>query len=235
MNYSHLGAFHHLIESSDTLRCVQKDLEHRYVYVNPAWMKCFGHTPQSALNLIGKTAWDLFPKWRARRYIREEKEVMEKEITMDYQEYTLNAEGVLEAWRTYKNPWYKNDKVAGYINLGMKLDDPIETRQDKIPKELSELIKTMNSDLTIKELAESMGVSRRTYERKFREFTDESPQKFRQRYQIIKAKNLLKQGHKIIEVASKCGFSDQSYFIKIFKRYETLTPKKYQSEHLNES
>jgi AraC-like DNA-binding protein len=31
----------------------------------------------------------------------------------------------------------------------------------------------------------------------------------------------------IIEIAVACGYSDQSYFTKVFKKYTGLTPRQY--------
>ena len=49
------------------------------------------------------------------------------------------------------------------------------------------------------------------------------------------AKLLLKQGYSVCAVASRCGFSSPSYFIKIFRRYTHETPLRFQWDRLAES
>ena len=47
---------------------------------------------------------------------------------------------------------------------------------------------------------------------------------------IIAAKNLLKKGYSVTEVALMLGYSSDSHFISVFKRETGTTPKKYAFE-----
>ena len=43
-----------------------------------------------------------------------------------------------------------------------------------------------------------------------------------------KAEDLIAQGeHKIYEIAEMVGYHDQSYFIRVFKKYYGMTPNVY--------
>ena len=44
---------------------------------------------------------------------------------------------------------------------------------------------------------------------------------------IEKSKALLSEGVPIAETARRCGFSDQSYFTKVFRQLEGTTPLRY--------
>ncbi|MBP3665235.1 MAG: AraC family transcriptional regulator [Tyzzerella sp.] len=33
----------------------------------------------------------------------------------------------------------------------------------------------------------------------------------------------------VTEVAYRCDFNDSAYFVKVFKKYKSITPKKYRS------
>jgi AraC-like DNA-binding protein len=45
---------------------------------------------------------------------------------------------------------------------------------------------------------------------------------------IDKGKELLKRTDKsIVQTCLECGFSDQSYFTKVFQRYTGFTPREY--------
>lgn len=210
------------------MRFVVKDVQHRYLYVNRVWQESLGFSDKSVKNLIGKTALDIFPKWRANRYILEEREVMENGKVFDYEEYALNADGVIERWRTIKTAWVRDGTVVGYINMGTKLGLALEKKQDQLPQVVREMVKYACSGDSIDTIALQMGVSRRTMERRFKEIMNETPQQFRLKCKIAKAKQLLAKGWKVAEVANKCGFNDQSHFSKVFGKLVGMSPKKYQ-------
>lgn len=210
------------------MRFVVKDLEHRYVYVNRVWQECLGYSDEAVKKVIGKTALDLFPKWRADRYIREEKEVMQGRRVFDYEEYAMNADGVIERWRTVKAPWVIDGEVVGYTNMGTKLGLELEKKQDQLPEVVKEIVKHACEADSIDDIAKRMGVSRRTLERRFKEIMNETPQQFRLRCKIAMAKQLLAKGYKVIDVSEQCGFNDQSHFSKVFGKLVGKSPKKYQ-------
>lgn len=220
----------HLLGLVDSMRFVVKDREHRYLYVNRIWQESFGYTDENAEKVLGKTANELFPKWRAQRYIEEEEVVMRERLVQDYEEYQFNADGVVERWRTIKAPWVVDDEVIGYINLGISMGGALERRQDQLPPLVQELMKRACTHQSIDDICKELGVSRRTFERRFRAVMNETPQQFRLKCRLVKAKQLLVDGGKVIEVAEECGFNDQSHFSRAFSKFTGLSPKKFQSQ-----
>ena len=60
-------------------------------------------------------------------------------------------------------------------------------------------------------------------ERTGRTFTDLMAQ-----YRVDRAKTMLRRtGKSIVQIAMECGFEDQSYFSRVFKRYTGTTPRSY--------
>ena len=218
----------HFFGVVENIRFVVKDREHRYVYVNRVWQESFAYTDDDVNKLLGKTARDLFPQWRAERYMNEEDVVMREEKVFDYEEYLLNADGVLERWRTIKAPWVVAGEVIGFINLGARMGLVLEQRKDELPSIVSAVLEHACSSKTIEEIAQSMGVSRRTMERRFQEIMNESPKQFRVRCRLAKAKKLLTRGNKVSAVSEACGFNDQSHFSRVFRKHTGTSPKKYQ-------
>jgi AraC-like DNA-binding protein len=129
----------------------------------------------------------LFPKWRAQRYIEEEEVVMRERLVQDYEEYQFNADGVVERWRTIKAPWVVDDEVIGYINLGISMGGALERRQDQLPPLVQELMKRACTHQSIDDICKELGVSRRTFERRFRAVMNETPQQFRLKCRLVKA------------------------------------------------
>ena len=164
----------HFFGVVENIRFVVKDREHRYVYVNRVWQESFAYTDDDVNKLLGKTARDLFPQWRAERYMNEEDVVMREEKVFDYEEYLLNADGVLERWRTIKAPWVVGGEVIGFINLGARMGLVLEQRKDELPSIVHAVLEHACSSKTIEEIAQSMGVSRRTMERRFQEIMNTS-------------------------------------------------------------
>jgi len=226
-----IGPLQYLLESTKDMRCVIKDREHRYLFVSPSWFESFRQFSRE--DVLGKTASELFPKWRAERYLREERRVMEEALVYDYLEYSINSDGEVEQWRTVKAPWIENGEIVGYSNLGTRFDaSPEEHRQDQIPDIVKAIARHACDELSIDEIADKNNISRRTLERKFKEAMRQTPLQFRTHCKIIHAKRLLGKGEELSDVANRCGFSDQSHFTKVFAHHEGVTPKKYQQSVL---
>ena len=56
-----------------------------------------------------------------------------------------------------------------------------------------------------------------------------------QQEKIIEGENLLKYSeHEVATISSYLGFSSQSYFNTVFKKYTGMTPAKYRAVHQRE-
>ncbi len=76
-------------------------------------------------------------------------------------------------------------------------------------------------------LAEEVGLSRRHFERKFRELTGLSPALFCRLIKFRKAVNLSAKHLSLTEIGIESGYYDQSHFIRDFKKFAGLSPKFY--------
>ena len=90
-----------------------------------------------------------------------------------------------------------------------------------------------NSDLSLSEIAKRCGLSECYFRRLFLEYSGESPQSFRQRYRIEKAKQLLLSDEQLSigEIAEMLHFSDIYHFSKTFKKLCGVSPSKFVSEN----
>ena len=79
---------------------------------------------------------------------------------------------------------------------------------------------------SIEEIAKMCAVSSGCFRRLFSEYAGVSPSVYRIRNKMEKAKVLLESGTCTVgEVSEKLGFSDVSYFSRLFKKYMGITPK----------
>jgi len=83
-------------------------------------------------------------------------------------------------------------------------------------------------DVTLEEIASSASISVGTCLRTFKKFMSKSPIKFLNEYRLGKASEMLSSSDlNVVDVASLCGFSDESYFIRSFSSMFSMTPGAY--------
>jgi AraC-like DNA-binding protein len=81
------------------------------------------------------------------------------------------------------------------------------------------------SPLTLEDLADEAAMSPEYFSRVFHKVTGKAPINYLNYYRIECAAELLRATKKqVIEIALLCGFNDVSYFVKLFKRYKSVTP-----------
>jgi signal transduction histidine kinase/DNA-binding response OmpR family regulator len=82
--------------------------------------------------------------------------------------------------------------------------------------------------ISSKTIAHHLGVSKGHLSRSFRQEMDLTPTKYLNRYRVQRAKELLAAGDtSVTEVAMAVGFSDASYFSRIFRREVGIPPTDY--------
>ncbi|MBK1832595.1 AraC family transcriptional regulator [Roseibacillus ishigakijimensis] len=215
-----LGPLGAVLHQAEGLRLVIKDREHRYLHVNEGWMESVGRSEPA--EVLGKTVFDLFPLWRARRYYEEEVTVMEEERTIDtFEELNLVEGGRKQMWRSLKAPRRDSSgQVTGMIIVGMLIDPDLLRQRltDRRPSLVEWMERHACDTLTMEEMAAELKMSRRKLERYFRDNTGMSPGQYRLRCRLMRAKELLRHSEKsLITIANDCGFHDQSHFTKVFK------------------
>ncbi len=89
-----------------------------------------------------------------------------------------------------------------------------------------------NTGIRINRLAQKAGMSRRTFERRFKNATGDSPLQYVQRVRIESAKQLLAKGSKTFdEITYHVGYEDRSTFGRVFKKSTGLSPHVYKNKY----
>ncbi len=89
---------------------------------------------------------------------------------------------------------------------------------------------TFSKALDIDEVADRFHVSRRTFERRFKRATGDTPLGYVHRVRIEAAKKLLENDAlSVEEISFQVGYEDSGFFRKIFKRKTSLTPTEYRN------
>ena len=92
--------------------------------------------------------------------------------------------------------------------------------------------KNLHQKLSIDAIAKMAYVSKSNFFKMFKQELGLSPNEFIIHERIKKAKELLSQQNSVSETAFSTGFSDTTYFIRVFKQVEGVTPKIFQNKKI---
>jgi AraC-like DNA-binding protein/mannose-6-phosphate isomerase-like protein (cupin superfamily) len=82
---------------------------------------------------------------------------------------------------------------------------------------------------TVSEAAHFAGMSREAFSRRFRRLHGMPPQAFQLLEKLNDARQLLRRGDPIADVAAQTGFADQSHLGRLFRRAFGVTPGRYRA------
>lgn len=105
----------------------------------------------------------------------------------------------------------------------VRLSPEVIVALDLIHERISETI-------SVKDLADYLHISVSTFERKFKKNLGLTPRAYIFKRKLALAAALLAQGGSVKEVCERCGFSDDSNFIVLFRRNFGMTPLKYKKQ-----
>lgn len=115
-----------------------------------------------------------------------------------------------------------------YYNPAPKNPPRNHRRTVQLKTALEFMESSYHTQLSLKEMADSVHMSPKYFCRFFQEMTHRTPVDYLNYYRIERAcYQLLTTDQSITEVAYNSGFNDLSYFIKTFKKYKGITPKQY--------
>jgi AraC-like DNA-binding protein len=106
-------------------------------------------------------------------------------------------------------------------------------RDERFLKEVIRVVedKMADTDFNIDLVAESLAMSQKTFYRKFKSLTGQTPVEFVRDMRMQRAKQLLDDGgDNISEVAYKVGFSNPKYFSTCFREKYHVSPSEYARE-----
>jgi AraC family transcriptional regulator len=91
----------------------------------------------------------------------------------------------------------------------------------------------MEEDLSLNEMAQSVGLSTAHFARMFRKSTGQTPHQFVLRQRIERAKAMLRAPEaRVLDVAVACGFKTQQHFAQVFRDVCRVSPTEYRQDFL---
>src|SRR5256886_2910888 len=115
---------------------------------------------------------------------------------------------------------------------------PVETYRGGLGsarlRRIKELVHVkMEDDLSLDEMAQSVGLSAAHFGRMFRKSTGETPHQFVLRQRIERAKAMLRTPDaRVLDVALACGFKTQQHFAQVFRDVCGISPTAYRQDFL---
>lgn len=161
--------------------------------------------------------------------------VIETYKTENYEALQPLFEEIYRVWMTNGRDRYYNATALLYEIFAFLMKDCTlsETSEIRTVSEAKHIMQRdyADSDLSVKQIAERLGVSGEYLRRIFKENENTSPKKYLQDLRIRRATSLLTSGYySVKQVAEKCGFADEKYFSTAFKRSTGIQPTKYRYE-----
>ena len=94
------------------------------------------------------------------------------------------------------------------------------------------IFKSTSEMISLEDLAASANISRSEAGRCFQKYYADTPMSYLIRYRLQQAQRLLLTSTlSVKEISCKCGFSDSSYFVKVFRKHMKQTPSEYRKTY----
>ena len=146
-----------------------------------------------------------------------------------------------ESWKAVSDePFDYENRVRYYLSLALRLlstqcvgGRTKVSQQEQIASErMKQMLRFVEEhyaeELTVQLIAGSVALSESACLRSFRQMLGITPIQYVKQYRVEKAAELLRSPRlKTGEIGAECGFTDGSYFIKIFREIKHCTPKEY--------
>ncbi len=122
------------------------------------------------------------------------------------------------------------NKLTQLIQWNGKMDGA-SSREPKLQEIDQYIIENLSENVTSTDVAAHLYMNPSYFSRYFKRLTGENFTDYFHRFKIGVAAKILEQtGESVEEVAIKCGYSDRTYFSKVFKKYTKMTPREYRSK-----
>jgi AraC-like DNA-binding protein len=142
------------------------------------------------------------------------------------------------------NSHYYTQKAAHYITTSLLIELSEQMIADYYnssklspgDKKISEIIEWirihMSEDISVTDVAEKFSYNKDYLSRFFKKKTGFHLQEYIHLMKLSKARDLLTCSTRSIKyISEKVGFNDEKYFMRLFKRYENMTPTEYRQAY----
>lgn len=211
-----------------------KDRRSRFVKVNEALWRLRGC--ESEAEMIGLSDLDIHPQHLAEQYIAEDRRVMQSARPLPNQIWLVPGKGEELKWFiSSKIPLFDaRDRVIGIAGVMRDLEkaESLIRPYREMDEAIAYVLHHYAEPIEVTRLAELTHLSVSQFDRRFKRLYQMTPMQYVLRVRINAAcQALTTSDRSIAEIAAACGFYDQSYFTKQFRKQFAQTPTAYRTRY----
>ena len=128
--------------------------------------------------------------------------------------------------------------LARALVLGYAMRDSVRVYRGGLSpvklRKIKELVQEkMEEDLSLEEMARTVGLSTAHFSQVFRNTTGQTPYQYLLWYRVQRAKEMLRSAEiRVLDVAIACGFKTQQHFARVFRQLCGASPTEYRYRSL---
>ena len=226
-NSRELRVFIDLVDGLPQVMAAAKDTDGHYVYVNRGFAERVG---RRARDIVGRAVADLFAPELASSYAAQDGDILSTGTPLQgHLELIVRADGRLGWYLTSKTRLIADDgEVTGIAVMSVDLQSQMGSAHSGLATALDAVRADIAHPWRVSEIAAIAGLSTTQLERLSRRTLGMAPRGVLQRLRLEHAVRLLSTTTLTAgEIASACGFYDQSSFTRQFRAVLGLTPGAY--------
>jgi AraC-like DNA-binding protein len=207
-----------------------KDRESRFMDGSESFAQTLGES--SIASMIGKTDYDYSPDFLAGAFFADDQRVMQTgESILNKIELVPSEDGALDWLCTTKVPLYNSSKevmgLAGVTRI-IRDTDSVYADHPEMQRIVAHVREHYREKLTVADMARVGGVSVSSQERLFRKTFGLTPLMYLRKTRLNAACKLLRDTQvSLAEIATQCGFNDQTNMTRAFRLELKITPLRY--------
>jgi AraC-like DNA-binding protein len=207
-----------------------KDRESRFMDGSESFAQTLGES--SVASMIGKTDYDYSPDFLADAFFVDDQRVMRTgETILNKIELVPAEDGALDWLCTTKVPLYdSSDEVVGLAGVTRIIRDTDSVYADhpEMQRIVAHVREHYREKLSVADMARVGGVSVSSQERLFRKTFGLTPLMYLRKTRLNAACKLLRDTRvSLAEIATQCGFNDQTNMTRAFRLELKITPLRY--------
>jgi AraC-like DNA-binding protein len=210
-----------------------KDRQGQIITVSSSVLQRLGMSRET--EFVGRKDADVYPPHMAACFLADDQWVFSTgQALINRLEVWLDEKGQPDWFVTTKVPLFgKEGAVIGLMGISRRdLNQALLKPANETTRAVAYLRAHIKRIVTTEELAESIGVSARTLNRRVNRDLGVSPHELILRVRVqAAAESLLKTEQSLSSIALTHGFCDQSHFTQNFRRRMGLTPRQFRAAH----
>ncbi|QIF00016.1 helix-turn-helix domain-containing protein [Roseimicrobium sp. ORNL1] len=227
--------FHTLFDHLPGLHFFAKNQRGEIMFLSSSIRERYGLRDDASA--VGLTDFDINPHGMAESYVSDDARIYATGEPMSGRvELWWDAQGVPNWYVVTKLPiWSRRGRIIGVMGVIQEYEGHARFHAPwrEIAVSVKYIRQHFRKQVTISTLAEQAGLSIRQLQRRFRAVLRLTPQEFLIKTRVLAACRALRESDaSLLDIASACGFYDQSSFTEHFRRHTGQTPLAYRRQIL---